>query len=146
MSQAEQIEQVLTLLRARGGRVTTARRAILQALLEHDQHPTAEQLTARIHAAHPDIDKSTVYRFLDDLEKLDVIDHVHLGHGPAVYHLAEDAHQHLVCEACDAIIEIPTTTLLSLRRTLLAQFGFVLDPRHFALPGRCSHCAEPDGS
>jgi Fe2+ or Zn2+ uptake regulation protein len=145
-SGADQTEQVLDLLRAHGGRVTTARRAIVHALLDHEGHPTAEELTARVHAAHPDVDKSTVYRFLDELERLDVVDHVHLGHGPAVYHLATDAHQHLVCEVCGDVTEVPASVLSAFRRTLLSQFGFELDVRHFALQGRCRDCDDPAGA
>ena len=121
--------------------MTTARRAIVQALLDHDGHPTAEELTSLVHAGHPDVDKSTVYRFLDDLEKLGVVDHVHLGHGAAVYHFAEDAHQHLVCESCGRVIEVPSEILNALRRTLHTDFGFTLEARHFALPGQCDNCS-----
>ena len=94
----EQAEPILGLLRAQGGRVTTCRRAILEAFLGIGGHVTAEVLTARVQASQPDVHESTVYRFLDELERLGVVDHVHLGHGPAVYHLASDAHHHLVCD------------------------------------------------
>jgi Fe2+ or Zn2+ uptake regulation protein len=141
VTQPAQLDQVLELVRARGGRVTTARRAIVQALLDHEGHPTAEELTSSVHAGHPDVDKSTVYRFLDDLEKLGVVDHVHLGHGAAVYHFAKDAHQHLVCESCGRVVELPSHILDSLRRALQSDYGFTLEARHFALPGQCDHCA-----
>ncbi len=141
MPTSEPLDRVLELLRLRGGRVTTARRAILQALLLHREHLTAEQLTAEVHVVHPDISESTVYRFLDDLETLGVVDHVHLGHGPAVYHLFEDRHQHLVCESCGQVVEIPAKTLDPLRAVLSSQFRFELEARHFALPGYCEGCA-----
>ncbi len=59
--------------------------------------------------------ESTVYRFLDELERLGVVDHVHLGHGPAVYHLASDAHHHLVCDRCGAVEEVPEALFADLR-------------------------------
>ena len=49
---------------------------------------------------------STIYRNLDDMERLGVVTHAHLGHGPAVYHLASTAHGHLVCEGCGTAIEV----------------------------------------
>src|SRR6478735_2574656 len=78
---------------------------------EHPEHPTAEQLTATVQSRFPDVAESTVYRFLDDLKQLGVIDHVHLGHGPAVYHFAEDTHHHLVCQRCHRVIEVPDEAL-----------------------------------
>jgi Fur family ferric uptake transcriptional regulator len=137
----EEAEPILGLLRARGGRVTTSRRAILETFLGMGGHVTAEALTARVQEAQPDVHESTVYRFLDDLEGLGVVDHVHLGHGPAVYHLASDAHHHLVCDSCGAVVEVPEVLFAELRGRLVQDFGFVLQPRHFAVTGRCRACA-----
>lgn len=137
----EQAEPILGLLRARGGRVTTCRRAILETFLGVGGHVTAEALTARVQASQPDVHESTVYRFLDELERLGVVDHVHLGHGPAVYHLASDAHHHLVCDRCGAVEEVPEALFAELRTRLKSEFGFVLEPRHFAVTGHCQACA-----
>ena len=137
----EQAEPILGLLRAQGGRVTTCRRAILETFLGIGGHVTAEVLTARVQASQPDVAESTVYRFLDELERLGVVDHVHLGHGPAVYHLSSDAHHHLVCDGCGTVVEVPETVFAELRSRLHDDFGFALHPRHFAVTGRCQDCA-----
>jgi Fur family ferric uptake transcriptional regulator len=141
MAGQDRLDDVLGLLRAGGGRVTSARRAILEALIAHSGHPTAEQLTAQVQAGQPEVHESTVYRFLEELERLGVVDHVHLGHGPAVYHFADDSHHHLVCEQCGVVVEVPDKTLDGLRRRLRADHGFEVDPRHFAVLGRCKACA-----
>ncbi len=140
MSQA-QIEAVMRRLREGGGRVTAPRRAIVAALLGgRSQHVTAEELTARVQAANPEVNQSTVYRTLDTLEGLGVIDHVHLAHGPAVYHLVEDAHQHLVCDSCGLVVELPVGFTRKLVERLQKEFDFTLHARHFALSGRCATC------
>ncbi len=141
MAAAARLDEVLALLRANGGRVTSPRRAILQVLIDHEGHPTAEQLTADVQARQPDVHESTVYRFLDELVRLGVVDHVHLGHGPAVYHLATDTHHHLVCDGCGAVVEVPEELFADLRNRLQAEFGFTLRPRHFAVTGHCAACA-----
>lgn len=137
----EQAEPILGLLRAQGGRVTTSRRAILETFLGVGGHVTAEVLTARVQESQPDVHESTVYRFLDELERLGVVDHVHLGHGPAVYHLASDAHHHLVCDSCGAVEEVPESVFAELRSQLRESYGFALQPRHFAVTGRCGACS-----
>jgi Fur family ferric uptake transcriptional regulator len=141
MAPVDRLEQVLAVLRASGGRVTSPRRAILWALIEHQGHPTAEQLTADVQARQPDVHESTVYRFLDELERLGVVDHVHLGHGPAVYHFADDPHHHLVCEGCGLVVEVPVRTLEEFRGLVRRDLQFEMELRHFALPGRCKACA-----
>ena len=136
----EQAEPILGLLRARGGRVTTCRRAILETFLGIGGHVTAEALTARVQANQPDVHESTVYRFLDELERLGVVDHVHLGHGPAVYHLTQDPHHHLICRSCDTVLEAPAGLLTAAAKRVDDQYGFRLDAKHFALSGVCAHC------
>jgi Fe2+ or Zn2+ uptake regulation protein len=135
------VEGVLGLLRARGGRVTTARRQLLEALFASPGHRTAEELATEVQARAPDIHLSTIYRNLDELERLGVIVHTHLGHGPATYHLASSAHGHLVCERCGLTLEAPQELFRSLSRVAETRFGFQIDPRHFAVLGRCSACS-----
>jgi Fur family ferric uptake transcriptional regulator len=142
---AESVAEVLELLRAQGGRVTTGRRVLLEALFEAASHATAEDLAATVQERAPDVHLSTIYRNLDELERLGVIVHTHLGHGPATYHLASSSHGHLVCELCGTTIEAPPAVFAQLGNEALEHFGFRIDPRHFAVLGRCAQCFEADG-
>ena len=136
----ERVDAILRLLRERGGRLTVARRAIITALLDAEGHVTADDLTAAVQRAHPDVHLTTIYRCLDTLEELGVVDHVHLGHGRAVYHLATETHQHLVCEQCQAVVEVPDSLFADLGTRLQAEYGFSIRPHHFAVLGRCAAC------
>jgi Fe2+ or Zn2+ uptake regulation protein len=136
----ERLERILALLRAEGGRVTVARRALVEALLGADAHVTADDLAGRVQAVHPEVHRSTVYRTLDALEGLGVVVHSHLGHGGGVYHLADERHQHLVCEGCGAVVEVPDEVFTPLARTVQRRYGFTIEPGHFALVGRCAAC------
>jgi Fur family ferric uptake transcriptional regulator len=140
---AVSVEDVLGLLRAHGGRITTSRRLLLRCLFEGQSHRTAEDLAAEVQASAPDVHLSTIYRNLDELERLGVVIHAHLGHGPATYHLATDTHGHLVCESCGAMLEAPETLFSDLARAAERHYGFRIDPRHFAVLGRCAGCAAP---
>jgi Fur family transcriptional regulator, ferric uptake regulator len=135
------VERILGRLRDGGGRVTEPRRAVVTALMDAGRHITAEELAASVQAGNPDVHLSTVYRILDTLEQLGVVDHVHLGHGPAVYHLTEAPHHHLVCEACGAVIEVPDEVFAPVSSRLATDYGFLVDPHHFAVVGRCAGCA-----
>jgi Fe2+ or Zn2+ uptake regulation protein len=135
------VEDILQRLRAGGGRVTTARRALVTALIEHDGHPTAEGLASAVQARQPDVHQATIYRILDDLERLDVVQHTHFGHGPAVYHLANSAHPHLVCERCGRVIEVNEALFDSLAEGVEAAHRFLIRPGHFAVSGICDACA-----
>ena len=134
-------EAVLRLIRDRGGRVTTSRRLLVQALFGSSGHASAEELAEIVQAQAPDVHLSTIYRNLEELERLGIVTHAHLGHGPATYHLTARTHGHLVCEVCQATIEVPDEMFASLSRTARSRFGFAIDPYHFAVLGRCEACA-----
>lgn len=134
------VEDVLALVRRHGGRVTSSRRLLLAALFEARGHRTAEELAAAVQAAAPEVHLSTIYRNLDELERLGVIIHAHLGHGPATYHLATGAHGHFVCEGCGAMVEAPDEMFRGLSRAARTRFDFDIDPHHFAVLGRCRDC------
>jgi len=126
-------------MRDRGVRLTLARRSLLEQLVAAEAHLTAEALSDRVQSSVGGVHRATIYRSLEALERAGVVEHVHLGHGPAVYHLADDLHQHLVCESCGAVIEAPAGLLVGAQRRLAAT-GFRLRAHHFALLGRCADC------
>jgi Fur family ferric uptake transcriptional regulator len=136
-------EELLDQVRARGGRVTSCRRALIATLLESgNHHLTAQDLTDSVQRAIPDVHLSTIYRSLDSLEEIGIVDHAHLGHGRAVYHLADEPHQHLVCERCERVFEVPDDVFAELAGTLRKVYGFALRAHHFAVVGRCAKCEE----
>lgn len=139
--QAATLEDALELVRRSGGRVTASRRLLLRALFATSGHRTAEELAAEVQAEDPEIHISTVYRNLEELERLGVIVHSHFGHGPATYHLATSVHGHLVCEECGQLIEVPDAMFDGLADQARTHFGFTVDPHHVALLGRCADCS-----
>lgn len=112
----------------------------MAALLDTGGHVTAEQLATIVQAEHPETALSTVYRTMEVLERAGLVEHLHLGHGPAVYHLAEHDHRHLVCQECGCTIEVSEAAFDELAVFVQRRLGFTLDARHFALPGRCGPC------
>ncbi len=136
------MEEVLDLVRARGGRATPPRRTLLEVLFEAEEHLSAEELAAAVQSRAPDVHMSTIYRNLEDLQRLGVVVHSHLGHGPATYQLASLAHGHFICEVCGTTIEAPDELFAGLARTVKSKLGFSIDPHHFAILGRCASCAD----
>ena len=97
---------------------------------------TAEELAER----HDDVDLATVYRSLSHFEEVGVIEHVHLGHGPAAYRWAGARTVAAVCDGCGAVTDIPTDELAALADRLEHRYGLHLELGHFALSVRCPAC------
>lgn len=143
--EAGTLEDALELVRQHGGRVTSSRRILLRTLFRSAGHRSAEELAADVQAEAPDIHLSTIYRNLEELERLGVVVHSHFGHGPATYHVATAVHGHFVCEDCGKLIEAPGSMFSGLAREAADRFGFTIDPHHVAMLGRCADCEEKGG-
>lgn len=134
------LDGFLDSMRANGLRITEPRRTIARHLLEHDGHITGDQLVAAVQAEAPEIDPSTVYRFLETSAKLGLTVHSHVGHGPAVHHLADETHAHLICSRCGEVRGVPVADFESLTAAFTERYGFVIRPAHFAVEGLCEAC------
>lgn len=133
--------RILDDLRRRGVRITKARREVVDALVASDGHLNAEDITSVVQQRAPEIHLSTVYRTLEALAQIDVVDAVHVGHGGAVYHLADNRHQHLVCERCGAVLHVADGLLDALADDIYARYRFMLRSHHVALTGVCERCS-----
>lgn len=134
------VDAILDLLSEAGRRRTAPRQAIVECIVRTNAHVTADEVAAEVQRRFPSVNISTVYRTLEALEELGVIDHVHLGHGRAVYHLSDEDHQHLVCERCGAVTELQSSKLRPLIKAIERDHGFEVDRRHFAIVGLCRGC------
>jgi len=137
----DMVEGLLARMRAHGDRATLARR-LLQALAERPGHLSAERLAAEVRARAPGVNITTIYRNLDELERLKVVDRTRPVHGPATYHLASTAHGHLVCEQCGTVTEVPGHLFTSLAERAREHYGFTIEPHRSAVVGLCSTCRE----
>lgn len=127
-------------LREKGLRLTPQRELVLNAVRELG-HATPEDVAAKIHLTHPGINLSTVYRNLETLENVGLVQHTHLGHGGATYHAAEElTHLHLVCENCGSVGDAPIDAAANFVNTLSDDYGFKTDVTHFAIYGTCADC------
>ena len=130
-------------LRRRGFRLTPQRLMILELLEQSSGHIAPEDLYRRVHARYPMINRSTIHRTLDMLERLGLVRHGHEADGAARYHLASDVHHvHLVCHRCGHTVDVEDLSFAEpLVRALHQRYGFQADVTHFPISGLCAACA-----
>lgn len=136
------IERVAKRLHAEGGRMTVARSAVVTALAENEGPLTAEQVGELVAADAPSVHLATVYRTLEQLEQLGVVQHTLVGHGGSVYRLVREPRHHLQaqCRQCGRIIELPMGLMDPVKAAARDDFDFTLHPCHVALTGICGDC------
>lgn len=129
-------------LRSKGYRLTPARQLVLGAVLALE-HATPDAICAEVQRTASSVNLSTVYRTLELLEELGLVNHTHLSHGSPTYHAAgEDQHVHLVCRGCGSISEVDPSVMRPVTDRLLADRGFRVDVGHVSLFGVCGDCKE----
>lgn len=135
------LDAALMTLRRSDCRITAARRTVLEALAADSGHMTAPDLVAAVHARAPQIGRASVYRALELLTRLGVVQASTLGGGNATYMLAPAGHHHhLVCRACGRTIEFDECALGEIAGRLAAAFGFQIEGHLVEVYGRCAEC------
>jgi len=129
------LAEALTRVREHGGRVTRAKRAMAELLFG-----ASEPLTAEAIATRSGLEQSVVYRTLSQFEELGIVEHVHLGHGSAVYRRRGNADVPVTCVVCGRTVEVAVADVRPLVRRVEDRTGIVVDLVHFPLSGRCRTC------
>ena len=93
-------------LRRAGLRVTAARLAILALFAAERRHPTAEQVHATLHEAHPSLSLSTVYETLEAFVRAGLCRRVRSGDGLMRVDGTDVEHDHAVCRGCGRIFDV----------------------------------------
>jgi len=146
----ERLARFKTLLKEKGMKTTTQRLAILQVLLEQpDKHFTAEEIYELVKLNWPDIGLATVYRNIQLLLELNLIDHLNLNDGYVRYEIGstnmDDVrhhHHHLICMECGEVFMFEDDLLENLEQTIQDTLGFVVNNHEVKLYGLCKNCNE----
>ncbi len=141
----DSIEDVLAFIRSDGQRVSTACRVVLEALFEAEGPVSAQFIAGGLDGRTVELEVASVYRNLERLEELGVVQHVHLGHGPGLYLLVGSGpKEFLVCERCDRVTSVEPDELESVREQIRESFGYEAHFGHFPVIGLCPACAREE--
>lgn len=141
-------EQVKRVLRDKGLKVTNQRLLVLEAIAScPDRHVTAEEIYEMVKADYPEIGLATVYRTIQLLGELRLIDRVNLDDGFVRYeigntqnHEQKHRHHHLICKKCGKVISFQDDLLEELEEKITATTGFCVVDHEVKLYGYCAEC------
>ena len=140
-------EKVKDLLREKGLKVTSQRLMVLNILSAHgDEHLTVEEIYDLAKEESPEIGLATIYRTVQVLLELHVIEKVTFDEGFARYELnGEEAgsghrHHHAICTQCGKVYSLETDLLDTLEKQVFESLGFEVTDHEVKLYGLCSAC------
>ena len=122
--------------------VTPQRVAVYKALLESEEHPTPEMLFKKVRRDMPSLSLATVYKALDVLEELGLVQALEADSESRRYDANMSRHHHLVCTQCRSVIDFYDPNFDRLKPAgRLKQFS----PRFVSVKilGLCAGCRRP---
>jgi Fur family ferric uptake transcriptional regulator len=133
--------QELTL---RGVRITGQRKILIETIQDASSHLDAATLLSLARQRDCSINRATVYRTLELLKKLRLIDELDLMHLNGEKHFYEAKtnidHVHLACFQCGRIEEFTSPLFERLKMEISCQKGFHIRVVRLEVGGRCSKC------
>ena len=137
---AEKLATLEAACRAQGLPLTVQRRTILEVLAGRTDHPSADQVYAAVRARLPGVSRTTVYRVLDAFVRLGVaVKTPHVG-GTVRFDPCTERHHHLVCTACERVIDVRIPALDDLAVPDARRLGFTIDDFSLHVRGLCATC------
>lgn len=145
-------EMFKEVLRENGLKVTTQRVAILEVLNSRpDEHLTAEEIYDYVKETYPEIGLATVYRTIQLLSELNLIEKLNLEDGYVRYEMGKGdrdssgghRHHHLICLECDGIFSFQYDLLDALEEKIYETRGFKVEDHEVKLFGYCKRCYKP---
>jgi Fur family transcriptional regulator, ferric uptake regulator len=140
--EAPDLESALAAIRDSGMRVSAARRMVMEALFEVDEPVSAERIVEMLGGRS---DPASVYRNLEALERVGLVRHMHLGHGPGLYmRIGLGAREYLICDVCGTHRAVRPSELDPVRKLIRDDFGHEASFTHFPIAGLCEDCSRED--
>lgn len=133
---------------SKGIRLTAQRRALVEIIQNARRHLDAGSLLELARQREPSIDRATVYRTIELLKKLRLIDELDLMHLEGEKHFYEvktkSEHIHLACFSCGRIEEFSSPLFERLKAEISEQAGFAIRVTRLEVGGACRACATPN--
>jgi len=137
-------EHALQTLGAAGHRRGGARTAVVEALAGHDCAVTALDLDDELRRRRPTVARASVYRALEQLEQLGLVQRVEVCRGTAGYERIDPAghhHHHAICRECGRMVPFEDATLERAIGEVSARMSFDVTEHDVVLRGLCEKCS-----
>lgn len=141
----ERLNRVKQQLQQSSYKLTPQREATVRVLIENEaDHLSAEDVYLKSERKAPEIGLATVYRTLELLADLKVVDKVSFGDGVSRFDLRKEGskhfHHHLVCMECGRVDEIEEDLLPQVEERVENEYNFKILDHRLTFHGICETC------
>ncbi len=115
--------------------------AVYEVVRAAHDHPTAEEVCARVRRRLPRVSLGTVYRNLQKLAAQQELRIVHVADRPMRYDPMVQDHDHFLCEACGKVADLPRMAESRPDCSHLSASGYHVRAHAVILYGLCPQCS-----
>ncbi|MEW6374518.1 MAG: Fur family transcriptional regulator [Thermodesulfobacteriota bacterium] len=136
--------------RRHGYRMTSPRQALIDLFSRSTKHLSAKEIYTSIQKSYPAIGLTTVYRTLDLLVKMGVLNKFDFGDGQSRFELGhgikKDHHHHLICMKCGKIVDYSDfmkeeiELVKKVEMALSKKYNFEIKDHEIQFYGVCNKC------
>lgn len=131
-------------IKHKGLRLTKTRRAVLELLVATHTPLSVPRILDELGCRGLSVNKTTVYRELEQLEKVDMVKALSLQDRKQYFELAtRDHHHHFVCIECDEVEDVlfDESDILRQEAVLVQKKGFSVLRHSLEFFGLCKMCS-----
>ncbi len=129
-------------LRNKGYKATPQRIAICRIALHSSEHPTAQSIYDKVKKVHPTVSLATVYKTLQVLRDLDLIQELNFPKGQARFDPYINPHVNLICQQCGSIEDLDDPTAREITEKVSAVAKFKPNGQRIDVYGICQKCSK----
>ena len=100
-----------------------------------------DELVASVRSSLGGADYSSVFRAVSQFEREGMLDRIDLGDGRARFEVRDDHHEHIRCERCGRVAEVPVCVLDDASAQVHNLTGFEVTSHRVVFGGLCENCA-----
>ncbi len=137
----KRLEQMIRMLREKGGRITPQRLAMLRILAKSEGHPNAEQIYEQMKANFPTTSLATIYKTLTLLKGLGEVLELNFASVGSHYDGNKPyPHPHVICTICGQILDPEFEAVAGISQEIARQTGYQITHQQLNFFGLCPKC------
>ena len=137
---------ILGAFEAAGYRLPSPRRALARLVASRGGHFSADELLTESKRARLGVTRATIFRSLDVLADLGVVERLDLPTGEHAFVACEPMHHHhVICSSCGRSTGVADHGLEAVAEAIGRETGYRVDTHRLELFGQCPECQEESG-
>lgn len=130
-----------TVLREKGFKVTPQRLAVYDVLANTTEHPSAEMIFRCLQPKYPTMSLATVYKTIDILQEMGLVQVLNAGEDSFRYDANVTSHPHICCERCKRVDDLHDIDTDQFIEQVAGKTDYRLTGKQFYFYGVCPKCA-----